>query len=86
MTRSRRPQGETGDPIPQVAARIAEGLRVLAFDEMVVNNSADAMIMSRLFTALIRDHGLVIVTTSNRAPKDSTRTASTASISCPSSR
>jgi cell division protein ZapE len=43
---------------------------VLAFDEMVVNNSADAMIMSRLFTSLIRDHGLVIVTTSNRAPKD----------------
>jgi len=63
-------KGETGDPIPQVAARIAKGLRVLAFDEMVVNNSADAMIMSRLFTALIRDHGLVIVTTSNRAPKD----------------
>jgi cell division protein ZapE len=63
-------KGETGDPIPQVAARIAKGLRVLAFDEMVVNNSADAMIMSRLFTALIRDHALVIVTTSNRAPKD----------------
>jgi cell division protein ZapE len=60
-------KGETGDPIPQVAQRIASGLRVLAFDEMVVNNSADAMIMSRLFTALIRD-GLAIVTTSNRAP------------------
>jgi cell division protein ZapE len=61
---------ELGDPIPQVAAKLAQGLRVLAFDEMVVNNSADAMIMSRLFTSLIRDHGLVIVTTSNRAPKD----------------
>ncbi|MFM5949565.1 MAG: cell division protein ZapE [Novosphingobium sp.] len=61
-------KSETGDPIPPVAAAIATGLRVLAFDEMVVNNSADAMIMSRLFTALIRDHGLVIVTTSNRAP------------------
>ena len=59
---------ETGDPIPPVAAKIAANLRVLAFDEMVVNNSADAMIMSRLFTALIRDHGLVVVTTSNRAP------------------
>ena len=61
-------QSESGDPIPPVAAKIAANLRVLAFDEMVVNNSADAMIMSRLFTALIRDHGLVVITTSNRAP------------------
>ena len=63
-------KSETGDPIPPVAAAIAQGLRVLAFDEMVVNNSADAMIMSRLFTALINDHGMVVVTTSNRAPSD----------------
>jgi cell division protein ZapE len=61
-------KSESGDPIPPVAAAIADGLRVLAFDEMVVNNSADAMIMSRLFTALITQHDLVIVTTSNRAP------------------
>jgi cell division protein ZapE len=59
---------ESGDPIPPVAAALAQGLRVLAFDEMVVNNSADAMIMSRLFTALIETHGVAIVTTSNRAP------------------
>jgi cell division protein ZapE len=59
---------EAGDPIPPVAAAIASGLRCLAFDEMVVNNSADAMIMSRLFTALIRDEGVTVVTTSNRAP------------------
>ena len=61
-------KGETGDPIPPVAAAIAADLRVLAFDEMVVNNSADAMIMSRLFTALMHDQGVTIVTTSNRAP------------------
>ncbi len=61
-------KSEAGDPIPPVAAGIAKDLRVLAFDEMVVNNSADAMIMSRLFTALIRDHGIAVVTTSNRAP------------------
>ena len=61
---------ESGDPIPQIAARLAKTLRVLAFDEMVVNNSADAMIMSRLFTALIRDQGVTIVTTSNRAPSE----------------
>jgi cell division protein ZapE len=61
---------ESGDPIAPVAAAIAADARVLAFDEMVVNNSADAMIMSRLFTALIERHGVVIVTTSNRAPSD----------------
>jgi cell division protein ZapE len=61
---------ESGDPIAPVAAAIAADARVLAFDEMVVNNSADAMIMSRLFTALIERHGVVIVTTSNRAPQD----------------
>lgn len=61
---------ESGDPIAPVAAAIAAETRVLAFDEMVVNNSADAMIMSRLFTAMIVRHDLVIVTTSNRAPGD----------------
>ena len=61
---------EQGDPIPPVAATLARDMRCLAFDEMVVNNSADAMIMSRLFTALIVDHQVTIVTTSNRAPKD----------------
>ncbi|MBO9499651.1 MAG: AFG1 family ATPase [Novosphingobium sp.] len=61
---------ELGDPIPPVAADIAKGLRVLAFDEMVVNNSADAMIMSRLFRALIVDERITVVTTSNRAPPE----------------
>lgn len=63
-------KSESGDPIPPVAAALAQGLRVLAFDEMVVNNSADAMIMSRLFTALIEVHGVTVVTTSNRAPSE----------------
>lgn len=63
-------KNEAGDPIPPVAAGLARALRVLAFDEMVVNNSADAMIMSRLFTALIETHGITIVTTSNRAPAE----------------
>ena len=60
-------QSDPGDPIPNVARDLAQNVRCLAFDEMVVNNSADAMIMSRLFTALI-DQGVVIVTTSNREP------------------
>ena len=63
-------QTHEGDPIPPVAHKLSQGLRVLAFDEMVVNNSADAMIMSRLFTQLIREQDVTIVTTSNRPPKD----------------
>lgn len=63
-------QSEEGDPIPPVAAALAENLRCLAFDEMVVNNSADAMIMSRLFRALIVEEGVTVVTTSNRSPGD----------------
>ena len=59
-----------GDPIPPVAARIAEGVRCLCFDEMVVNNTADAAIMSRLFRALIVDERVTVVTTSNRPPDD----------------
>jgi cell division protein ZapE len=59
---------ELGDPILPVAATLARDIRCLAFDEMVVNNSADAMIMSRLFTALIVEEQVTIVTTSNRAP------------------
>jgi cell division protein ZapE len=58
---------EAGDPIPPVVRAIAEEARCLAFDEMVVNNSADAMIMSRLFTGLV-EQGMTLVTTSNRAP------------------
>ena len=60
---------EAGDPIAPVAAALARGLKCLAFDEMVVNNSADAMIMSRLFRALIVDEGVTVVTTSNRPPQ-----------------
>ncbi len=61
---------ESGDPIPVAAQRLAGHLRCLAFDEMVVNNSADAMIMSRLFARIINTHNVAIVTTSNRPPQD----------------
>ena len=60
---------EAGDPVIAVARDMAREQRLLCFDEMVVNNSADAMIMSRLFTALI-DGGVTLVTTSNRPPQD----------------
>lgn len=60
---------EAGDPIPQVAADLKGEARLIAFDEMVVNNSPDAMILSRLFTALI-NAGTTVVATSNRPPRD----------------
>ena len=60
---------EKGDPIPPVARAIAAEARLLAFDEMVINNSADAMILSRLFAQLL-ENGVTVVTTSNRPPRD----------------
>ena len=60
---------EKGDPIPPVVEAIADEARLLCFDEMVVNNMADAAIMSRLFTGLIAA-GVTIITTSNRVPQD----------------
>jgi len=60
---------EEGDPIPPVARAIAKEARLLAFDEMVINNSADAMILSRLFSRLIEE-GVTVIATSNRPPRD----------------
>ena len=60
---------EAGDPIPPVARAIADQAKLLCFDEMVINNSADAMILSRLFSQLL-DAGVTVITTSNRPPRD----------------
>ncbi|KWV93071.1 cell division protein ZapE [Erythrobacter sp. YT30] len=57
------------DPLISVALELAEKTRCLAFDEMVVTNTADAAIMGRFFTAMM-ENGTVIVTTSNRPPRD----------------
>jgi cell division protein ZapE len=60
---------EAGDPIPPVARAVAAEAKLLAFDEMVINNSADAMILSRLFSHLL-EAGVTVITTSNRPPRD----------------
>ncbi|MFN7176484.1 MAG: cell division protein ZapE [Thermaurantiacus sp.] len=62
-------QAQAGDPIPAVAALWAREARLLAFDELQVTNPPDAMILSRLFTALLAA-GVTIIATSNRHPSD----------------
>jgi protein AFG1 len=61
--------GNDIDSIPFVAANIAENASVLCFDEFQVTDVADAMILRRLIESLMA-HGTVLVTTSNRHPKD----------------
>lgn len=57
------------DPLPKLARAIAAEAWLLCLDELQVTDIADAMIVGRLFQALL-DDGVVIVVTSNRAPNE----------------
>lgn len=60
---------DMADPLATIARLIAHDLWVLCLDELEVRDIGDAMIVGRLFAALA-DLGVVVVTTSNRPPRD----------------
>ncbi len=63
-----RAKGVT-DPVRPVADAIADGATLLCLDEMQVTDITDAMLVGRLFERLF-ERGVVVVTTSNRAPDE----------------
>ncbi len=63
----RRQSMKSGDVIATIARDISQQARVLCLDEMQVSDITDAMIIGRLFEALLAN-GTVLVTTSNLPP------------------
>ena len=62
-------QNPHADPLPVLTTRLAQSTTILFLDEFQVTDIADAMILRRLLTMLLV-RGVVLVTTSNRHPRD----------------
>jgi len=67
LNEERRRTSPRQDPLARLADALVERAWLLCFDEFHVQNIADAMILGRLFEALL-ERGTVIVVTSNFAP------------------
>lgn len=57
------------NPLDHIAKKIAQKTRVLCFDEFMVNDIADAMILTNLFKALFANR-ICLMASSNVAPDD----------------
>ncbi|WP_028388229.1 cell division protein ZapE [Legionella fairfieldensis] len=57
------------NPLRQIAADLAKRIRILCFDEFLVHDVADAMILAELLQALFAQ-GVILVATSNTRPDE----------------